>query len=234
MRRVLLLTTGLAAALALATQAVGAAPSPIRPPDAKAEGATLAKLAKRFFVFDGAIPVVDGSHPALDDGDVDCGIGQFSRGLWFLETAPSLVGDYERRCTVPKGATLYVPVFQWFCSEDIDGIPIDECLGEADGAFAAVDLELTVDGVSLDDAALEAYRVRTGTFELPLAEDSYWEYAFGIELGDSITFAAEAIGALVGPLPVGEHVIVISASSEEFGFGGTLTYRITVAPFRKG
>ncbi|MGZ8783913.1 MAG: hypothetical protein ACXWZB_10505 [Gaiellaceae bacterium] len=202
----------------------------IQPPTAKSHGANLGEWAKRFFVFDGGVPVVDGSHPALDAGDVDCGLGQSGK-VWFLETAPSLVGDYERRCTIPTGTALYVPVFQWFCSPDLlAGEVIAECLAQADGAFGAVELGLSVDGVALDDAALDAYRSRTGTFRLPLAADNYWEVAFGIELGSSITFAADAIGALVTPLSVGTHTIVVSAASEEFGFGGTLTYRLTVAP----
>jgi hypothetical protein len=231
MRRVLLLA-GLAAALVPATQAVGAEPSPIRPPDAKVDGADLAKWTKRYFVWDAAIPVVDGSHPALDDGDVDCGIGQFSKRLWFLETAPSLDGDFERRCTVPKGATLYVPILQWICSPAFDGQPTPECLGGA--AHDLVDISLRVDGVQLDDAALDAYRVIVPEFELELVEDSFWEFLFDTEFPDSIPFATDAFGAFVGPFRDGEHEIVVSAASEEFGFEGTLTYRITVAPFKKG
>ena len=162
----------------------------VAPPAAKSHGASLGDWAKRFFLFDGAIPVVDGSHPAL-----------------------------------------YVPIFQWVCSPDIfPGESIAECLAQADGAFDVVETSLTVDGKTLDDEALEAYRAETGTFTLPLAPDNFWEVAFGVELGSSITFAADAIGVLVSPLSVGTHTIVISAASEEFGFAGELTYGITVAP----
>ena len=101
-----------------------------------------------------------------------------------------------------------------------------------DGGFDAVDLSLTVDGEALNDAALEAYRAKTGTFTLPLAPVNFWEVAFGVELGSSISFASDAIGVIVSPLSVGTHTIVVSAESEEFGFTGTLTYVITVAPQR--
>jgi hypothetical protein len=202
----------------------------VAPPAAKSHGASLGEWAKRFFVFDGAIPVVNGSHPALDAGNVDCGLGQQGK-VWFLETAPSLVGDFERRCTIPSGTTLYVPVFQWFCSPDlIEGEVIADCLAQADDVFDQIDVALSVDGFALDDAALEGYRATTGTFQLPLAPVNYWELVFGTELGSSITFAADAIGVLLPPLSVGTHTIVVSAASEELGFGGTLTYRITVAP----
>lgn len=228
-----LLAAALVAGLALASTASGTGPGHILPPTAKSHGLTLEKLTRGFFVFDAAIPVLDGSHPALDVGDVDCGLGQWSRGVWFLETTPDLAGDFERRCTVPKGVTLYVPVFQWFCSEEFDGVPIPECLAQGQEGFDLIDFELKVDGVTLDDAALEAYRVQTGVFELPLVEDSFWEFVVGVELDDSITFASDAIGALVGPLPQGEYEIVVSASSEAFEFAGSLTYKITAAPLKK-
>lgn len=225
---VLVVVTG----LALAAQASGTATSEIRSPTAKVEGATLTKWTKRFFLFDGAIPVVDGSHPAIDTGDVDCSLGQTSRKVWFLETSFDLGADVERRCAVPKGTTLYVPVIQWICSPELfDGEPIPDCLAAAD--FSNVDLSLTVDGATLDDEALQEYRVLTGEFELPLAEDSIWEYAFGLELGDSISFASEAVGALVGPLSLGGHEIVVSYASEEFGFAGSITYALTVVPKTK-
>ena len=224
------------ALLALALVACGslmfqpAVSAGVAPPAAKSHGASLGDWAKRFFLFDGAIPVVDGSHPALDAGDVDCGLGQSGK-VWFLETAPSLEGDFERRCTIPVGTALYVPIFQWVCSPDIfPGESIAECLAQADGAFDVVETSLTVDGKTLDDEALEAYRAETWPFTLPLAPDNFWEVAFGVELGSSITFAADAIGVLVSPLSAGTHTIVISAASEEFGFAGELTYVITVAP----
>ena len=202
----------------------------VAPPTAKSHGASLGEWAKRFFEFDGAIPVVNGSHPALEDGAVDCSRGQAGK-VWFLETAPSLEGDFERRCTIPTGTALYVPVFQWVCSPEIfAGESLADCLAQADGAFADVELSLSVDGKTLDDAALEAYRAETGPFTLPLAADNFWEFAFGVELGSSISFAADAIGAIVSPLSVGTHTIVVSASSEQFGFDGELTYVITVAP----
>jgi hypothetical protein len=229
MRRYLI-ALALIASLALAAQASGTAANDIRPPTAKVEGATLQKLTKRFFIFDGVIPVVDGSHPALDLGEVDCSIGQPSRKLWFLETGPLGNGDFERSCTVAKATTLYVPHLQSTCSPEFDGVPVDECLAGADDIHAAFDLSLTVDGVTLDDDDLEQYRTSTGEFEIPLADDNIWEVFFGTEFGESLTFGSDAIGVLVGPLSVGSHEIVIDSKAEEFGIDSTLTYHLTVVP----
>ena len=217
---------------AIALLAVQAAGANVLPPQAKPHGADLGEWAERFFVFDASIPVVDDSHPAIDVGDVDCGIGQNGKA-WFLETSPDLNADIERRCSIPTGTMLYVPVFQWFCAPELDGVPIPECLDQADDAFAAIELSLTVDGVTIGNDRLQDYRATTGTFELSLVEDSYWEWFLGIELDDSISFAADAIGALVSPLPVGEHEIVISFTSDEFGFDGSVTYVLDVRPGKK-
>ncbi len=84
--------------------------------------------------------------------------------------------------------------------------------------------------MTLGTEELQAYQVQTGGFELPLAEDNIWEYAFGLVLGDSISFGSDAFGALVGPLSVGAHEIVVTYGSEEFGFEGSLTYHLTVVP----
>jgi hypothetical protein len=202
----------------------------VRPPNAHAHGAKkLGKWLKRFFVWDGAIPVVNGSHPGLDLGDVDCSLGQSGK-VWFLSTAPSLDVALERRCSVPAGKKLYVPILSWVCPPDLSGRPVEVCLAEADGVFDAVDLSLAVDGASLDDAALDAYRALTGRFDLPLVDDSFWDVFCGCDVGTSLDFAADGIGALVGPLSVGPHEIVIGYQSGAFGFAGSLTYRITVTP----
>ena len=202
------------------------------PPQSKKGGADLSEWAKRFFVFDASIPVVNGSHPALDEGDVDCSLGQSGK-VWFLETAPGVAGDFERRCSIPSGTKLYVPVFQWFCAPELDGIPIADCLVDADAAFADIDVGLTVDGKTLDDAALDAYRAEVDAFDLPLVEDSYWEFTTGLELDDSLEFGADVVGVLLHPLSVGTHVIVVTYGSQAFGFEGSLTYRITVTPGKK-
>jgi len=41
-------------------------------------------------------------------------------------------------------------------------------------------------------------------------------------------FASDAIGVLVDDLSTGEHEIVVSWESSDFGFAGSLTYLITV------
>ena len=213
----------------LAVQAGGAN---VLPPQANTHGADLGEWAKRYFVFDASIPVVNDSHPGIDVGDVDCSLGQTGK-VWFLETSPDIDGDIERRCSIPTGTTLYMPVFQWICFPEVDGVPIPECLAQADDIFAAVEGTLTVDGVTIPYDRLLDYRATTGAFDLPLVEDSFWEWLTGLELGDSMSFASDAIGVLISPLSVGEHEIVLTFSSDAFGFDGSVTYSIDVTPGKK-
>jgi hypothetical protein len=217
---------------AIALLVVGAGTANVLPPQSNAHGASLGEWAKRYFVFDASIPVVNDSHPGIDVGDVDCGIGQSGR-VWFLETSPEIDGDIERRCSVPTGTTLYMPVFQWICFPEVDGVPIPECLDQADDIFSGIEMNLSVDGVTIGNERLQDYRATTGAFDLPLVEDSFWEWLSGLELGDSMPFAADAIGVLVSPLSVGAHEIVLTWTSDAFGFDGSVTYSITVTPGKK-
>ncbi len=229
MRKLVVLIV-LVAGMVLVAQAPGAGGPVAKPPNATVHGATLAEWAERFFAWEASIGVVNGSHPSLDTGDVDCGIEQRSQKVWFLTTFDLFADELERRCTVPTGTMLYVPVIQWICSPDLFGEEVDECLAAAD--FAEIDLSLSVDGRTLDNAALQSYRAVTGAFELPLVEGSLWEQWFG-ELPDSITFGSEAVGALVGPLSAGRHDVVISAACEVCGFDVSFTYELTVSPPRR-
>ena len=218
-----------AATLALAATPPPAAADPILPAHSSAHGAGLATWSERFFTWEAALPVVGGSHPGLDLGDVDCSAGQ-QGPVWFLELPPTLAGDLERRCTIPAGTTLYVPVLQWVCPRQLDGRDVADCLADADWIFGVLDLGLTVDGHTLDNTALQAHRVRTRRFDLMLAADSFWDFFCGCDAGASLDFAADGISALVGPLSVGSHTITVRYASATFGFAGSLTYRLTVTP----
>jgi hypothetical protein len=217
------------AALALVTSSAIAQPPAALPAHTSAHGADLDTWTRRFFEWEAALPVVGGSHPGLDVGDVDCSAGQ-SGPVWFLELTPSVAAHLERRCTIPAGTTLYVPVLHWVCPREIDGREVVDCLADADFVLGAIDLELIVDGRVLDGGALQAYRARTGRFELAVAADGFWDAFCGCDVGTSLDFGADGISALVGPLAAGAHTITIRFASETFGFDGSLTYRIDVAP----
>jgi hypothetical protein len=197
----------------------------VLPPWLKFRGHSLAGWQRAYFKWASLIPT-DGPqpHPGLTDGDVDCSYQQ--RGhLWFLE-----LGSVERRCSIPFGKTLYVPVNFWACLPEVDAVPFPQCEAEGDGFLAAATFTLTLDGRRVD---LGAWRNETGRFRLKLADQNVWEAFFGFDdLGRATPFSADGVGALVliGP---GQHTVVAGLAVDFDGDGApdhtsSTSYEITV------
>jgi hypothetical protein len=183
----------------------------VLPPEKRVEGRSLAEWQREFFRWTSLIPT-DGAqpHPGLTQGDVDCSYAQ--RGhVWFLE-----LGGVERRCSVPFGKTLYVPVNFWACLPEADAVPFPVCEAEGDGFLAAAKFTLTLDGRRID---LAAWRTETGRFRLQLADQNVWEAFFGFDdLGRSTQFSADGVGALVQLAP-GQHSVVAGLAVDVDGDG---------------
>jgi hypothetical protein len=183
----------------------------VLPPWLKYRGRSLAGWERAYFRWASLIPT-DGPqpHPGLAEGDVDCSYAQ--RGhLWFLE-----LGGVERRCSVPFGKTLYIPVNFWACLPEADLIPFPDCEAEGDGFLEAATFTLTLDGGRID---VGAWRTETGRLTLKLADQNVWEAFFGFaDLGRSTPFSSDGVGALVllGP---GEHTVVAGVSIDVDGDG---------------
>jgi hypothetical protein len=183
----------------------------VLPPGKRVDGRSLAEWQRQFFRWTSLIPT-DGPqpHPGLTQGDVDCSYAQ--RGhVWFLE-----LGGVERRCSIPFGKTLYVPVNFWACLPEADLVPFPQCEAEGDGFLAVATFTLTLDGRSID---LAAWRAETGRFTLELADQNVWEAFFGFDdLGRTTPFSADGVGALVllGP---GRHTVVAGLAVDADGDG---------------
>jgi hypothetical protein len=213
-----------------ATRATGGG-ALVLPPWLKYHGKSLAGWQRRYFEWASLIPT-DGPqpHPGLTEGDVDCSYAQRGQ-VWFLE-----LGGVERRCSIPFGKTLYVPVNFWFCMPEMDPIPFPECEAQGDGFLAAATFTLTLDGRRID---LGAWRTETGRFTLKLADQNVWEAFFGFDdLGRSTPFSADGVGALVllGP---GQHTVVAGLAVDVDGDGtpdhtSETSYEITVTLGRHG
>jgi hypothetical protein len=232
-----LAVAGSAGPLAAQTTPQSAAPATrgggafVLPPWLKYQGRSLADWQRRFFMWTSSIPT-DGPqpHPGLAEGDVDCTYAQ--RGhVWFLE-----LGGVERRCSIPFGKTLYVPVNFWACLPEADLIPFRRCEVEGDGFLEVATFTLTLDGRRID---LAAWRAETDRFTLKLADQNVWEAFFGFDdLGRSTPFSADGVGTLV-LLGQGQHTVVASASFDFDGDGipdhaPTTSYEITVTLGRHG
>ena len=230
-----LAVAGAAGPLSAQTTPQSAAPAArggafVLPPWLKYQGKSLARWQREYFEWASLIPT-DGPqpHPGLTEGDVDCSYAQ--RGsLWFLE-----LGGGERRCSIPFGKVLFVPVNFWFCMPEVDPVPFPVCEAEGDGFLAAATFTLTLDGRSID---LRAWRTETGRFRLKLADQNVWEALGFPDLGRSTPFSADGVGALVllGP---GQHTVVAGAAFDFDGDGvpdhtTTTSYEIAITLGRHG
>jgi hypothetical protein len=198
----------------------------VLPPWLTYHGRSLAGWQRAYFRWASLIPT-DGPqpHPGLAEGDVDCSYAQRGQ-VWFLE-----LGGVERRCSIPFGKTLYVPVNFWFCMPEAEEVTFSQCEAEGEGFLDAGIFTLTLDGRRID---LRAWRTETGRLSLELADQNVWEAFFGFaDLGRSTPFSSEGVGALVLLLP-GKHTVVAGVTFDFDGDGAPdhtseTSYEITVA-----
>jgi hypothetical protein len=214
---VLLAAGGLSAAAQDATPAA----LTVLPPDASVGGQNLSQWHAQFWQWTFSLP--SSVDPLADDNGERCVFGQ--HGPVFFLTISST--DVERTCTVPDGATLFVPVMVVECSN----VEKDPFYGanEADlttCANAHIDVglsedlakaSLTIDGQAVGD--LTPYRTATSLIQVPRPSNPETGEPGGVALSVGAGFAV-----LVGPLSDGEHTIEIVTRD-----GVHITYHLTVS-----
>lgn len=222
----------LAVLLAAPTRTIAQEASPIAspavevvvlPPDATVGGLTLGEWSARswqwFFSFPKAV------NPLLDTTGERCGYGQ-SGPVFFLAGADAAV---ERKCTVPVGVTLFVPLAGSECSTaesppffGRDEAELTACAVDALNhvpATGIADMSLTVDGQSVGDLA--DYRVSTPLFSLVLPIGNL----LGTELA-AANAVADGYQVLLAPLPAGDHVLELAIPGPDRLI--VTTYRLSV------
>ena len=164
-------------------------------------------------------------NPASDTTGERCGFGQ-SGPVFFLATA---VESVVRSCTVPLGATVFVPLIgsecstaeppPWHGDDEAELRTCAQTMHDNVPPELLAQIELTVDGEALAD--MDSYRALTPAFELNLPPDNL----LGVDAGIALA-VADGYQALLAPLSEGEHEIVASVPGEN----GPLvaTYHLTV------
>jgi hypothetical protein len=213
----LLATGGLTA---VAQDATPEAPS-VLPPDASVGGQNLAQWHAQFWQWTFSLP--SSVDPLTDDNGERCVFGQ--HGPVFFLTISST--DVERTCTVPDGATLFVPVMVVECS-NVEKDPfyganeadLTTCANAHIDVGLAEDLakvSLTIDGQAVGD--LMPYRTATPLIQVGRPFDPETGEAGGVALSVGAGFAV-----MVGPLSDGEHTVEIVTRD-----GVHITYHLTVS-----
>jgi len=193
----------------------------VLPPDASVGGQNLSQWHAQFWQWTFSLP--SSVDPLTDDTGERCGFGQ--HGPVFFLTISST--DVERTCTVPDGATRFIPVMVVECSS----IEKDPFYGGNDAdlttcANAHIDVglsedlakvSLTIDGQAVGD--LTPYRTATPLIQVGRPFNPETGEAGGVALSVGAGFAV-----LVGPVSVGEHTIEIVTRDDVH-----ITYHLTVA-----
>jgi len=146
----------------------------------------------------------------LNERRAACGLGQ--RGdIWFLATAGTPDVTTTRRCTVPDGAKLLVPIVTAVCSP-FPGETLEDNIQICRELIDPFNkLSLTIDGKSRN--YLIERRAHSRGFAAWYPEDNIWDTpAEDIPGGIYIT-VAEGQYALVGGLSPGNHTIRARAAS---------------------
>lgn len=162
-----------------------------------------------------SIPSSD--SPVYDKTGNRCGIGQ--RGdVWFL--AGSTGGRITRKCTVPAGTSLFVPVVNNFCFPDAaytDAACTSDTIAFID-SFASGTISLEVDGSPRPTARVSD----TSDFHFAVGSNGFG----GTKPGVYRATVADGYWALVGPLDPGPHTVRIVAQGPLFGLD--VTYNLDV------
>jgi hypothetical protein len=193
------------------------------PPDGSYLGLTYGEWAARWWQAAFAIPVVDGEHPTLTGGAFG---GQ--EGILFLA---AVVGEPRIvEVEIPSGTALFFPVINAECSE----IESDPFHGEDEKSLrscARHHIENTsgrsaeIDGRRVK--TLNAYRVESPLFEFgPLPENNL----LGAPEGETSDSVDAGVYLLLEPLSVGQHVVRVRGTFDEFGVSIDTTFIITVVP----
>jgi len=180
-----------------------------------ASAAELEQLQHDWWQWVMSIPSSD--SPVYDKTGNRCGIGQ--RGdVWFL--AGSTGGKVTRKCTVPAGASLLVPVVNNFCFPDA-AYTDEACTSDTKSfidSFSSGTLLLEVDGVPVEPARV----TDEDDFSFTVGYNGFG----GTKPGVYRATVADGYWALIPPLAADSHTIHVVAQGPMFSLD--VTYDIDV------
>jgi hypothetical protein len=210
--------------MVLTTMAFARNPNPgVLPPNSHPHGKTYEEWEAKWWQAAFAIPVVNGDHPIISGGAFG---GE--DGVLFLA---AVVGSAVTvNLTIPPGTALFFPVVNTECSE-IEAAPFhgDDEASRRDCANGIMDntsgLFAVIDGKPVNN--LDAYRVESPEFVFgPLPQNNI----LGAPAGATSPSVDAGVYLFLAPLSVGQHVIRVGGTFDEFGLSIDTTFIITVAP----
>jgi hypothetical protein len=232
-KRLVVLLTGIATALALTASPAAAAPSsPVVIPPA---GGSYNNLSVAWWKY--ALEQPNATTPLLDPTGAGCRTGQSGPVFFLVGTAGNGLATRDQ-CTVPLGKQLYFPLVNAF---DVhtpgDGLDTPELVWndlQVTLGFRVDSLFATVDGKSVTnlDPATSRYRACAGpsagcapAFSFDFGASNL----FGLAAGRYEPAVADGFYLLLPPLAPGPHTITFGGSGNLGGsFTQSVVYHLTV------
>ena len=168
-------------------------------------------------------------HPLDQIGDVECGTGRDGEDVWFLGGVVTISGTLTRRCTIPAGVALFLPVLNTECStlEQPPFYGSDEpTLRACTEAFSLANLHASIDGAAVPPDTLPEFTVTSPMFDIQVPAENILLVP-GPTTGQSVGSGAHL---LISPLPPGDHVIRFGGDFADIDVKLDITYEITVGP----
>lgn len=196
----------------------------VLPLDEPVFGASYGEWAARNLQWQLSFP--DAIAPTYDETGARCGFGQ-AGPVWFL-VGGDPASNTTRRCTVPAGVALYLPLLGVSCST-IEPPPF---FGRDEAELRAcaegwVDRAPTVLAAALDGqpiAGLEGYRVPTPYFSVTFPGEN----GYGVPAGTTGGFVGDGFSIILAPLPPGRHSLTFGSEVPDYGVAFRVTYELTV------
>jgi hypothetical protein len=194
--------------------------SMIFPPDSKPYGLSYPEWTIRWWRWLLSLPKE--KNPALDLSGVYSAHGQKDPHAWFL--AGTFGGVSERKCTIPKGKAILIPIINYECSfADEPSMTADtqlesKCKSEIDDIK---ELFFGIDELLLRDVS--SYRIRSPLFSIDLQEDN----VLGVNPGRT-KMISDGFWIFLKPLSIGKHQVTSLGSCRSGKIRIGATYKIDV------
>lgn len=158
------------------------------------------------------LSVPNSTWKQLGDGPAACGLGQHG-SVWFLSTLGTPNETLTRRCTVPRGKKLFLPIITAVCTP----FPGETLPGNVQLCRELIDpfdkLSLTIDGKKRND--LIERRAQSRSFAAWFPEDNFFDTPDDDVPAGVYASVAEGQYALIDALPIGHHTIRARAASSD-------------------
>ena len=180
----------------------------IFPLDSKPYGLSYAEHAQNFWKW--LLPIPASDSPANDRTGEKCTVGQSNTNssVFYLVEGE---GEVKRKCTVPAGKGLLIPIMNVEISDkETPGSSVEELINAAktdQNNVNSLYLKIDNDEYTYDD--LLKYRLPQPTvFQVTFADYGL----FGVKEGGNSTVAADGFYILTEPLTAGSHIVHFRSS----------------------